>query len=120
MDKTMKQFLSKKSKFVKLENDTPVTMQILDFNEAVNQQGDLVMAYKVILNDDDTAQEKIFQSGSIRLAGKIAEMPNNGKGNVITITKSGEGFLTKYDVKLENPDGTTTDSADSRELSEDN
>jgi len=93
-------FAREKSKFLKIAENEEVIVTIEDYNEATNMQGEKVIAYKMAIDIDGKEQIKIFQSGSIKLAKAIAELPKEGIEQRVRIKKIGSGFDTKYEVEL--------------------
>jgi len=90
------------SRFVRFEDGVPIAMKIIDHKETVDSYGNDSISYKVLIAGDD--KEKILQCGSVGLARQIVELPDEGKGHQVVITRTGEKFDTVYEVKLNEVD----------------
>lgn len=90
------EFAKDKSQFVSIKEGEELVCEIIDYQKAMNMNGDTVIAYKII--PQGLNSEKILQSGSIRLAKAIASLPDAGKGCMVKIKKTGSGFDTRYSV----------------------
>ena len=90
------------SRFVRFEDNIPVVMTIIDHKESVDSFGNDSISYTVRVQGDD--KDKILQCGSVGLARQVVDLPNEGRGCKVKITRTGEKFDTVYKVELANID----------------
>lgn len=98
----LRDHIKNNSRFVRFEDSVPIAMRIIDHKETIDSYGNDSVSYKVLIDGDD--KEKILQCASVGLARQIVELPDEGKGHQVVITRTGEGFDTVYKVKLNEAD----------------
>lgn len=92
----LNEWADENSEFITFKPNSVLECEIIDYERAVNRNGKPVIIYKIVPRGKN--YEKKLQSSAIRLARAIAALPNEGKGCLVKITKTGEGFDTKYSV----------------------
>lgn len=98
----LRDHIKNNSRFVRFEDNVPMAMKIVDHKETVDSYGNDSVSYKVLIDGDD--KDKILQCASVGLARQIVDLPDEGKGHDVIITRTGKGFDTTYKVELNEVD----------------
>ena len=91
-------FISDNSRFVKLQSGKSMVADLLDYQETADMNGNPCIAYDIIIEGEE--KERVFRSGSVGLANQIVQLPDEGKGHRIKVSRQGEGLQTRYTVEL--------------------
>lgn len=90
-------FQKKAGRFFKIGDGETAIFDLIDYSETEDMKGNPAVAYKIKLPD---VGEKIWQSGSVKLAGMIGKLPDAGRGHRIKVSRRGSSFDTMYIVEL--------------------
>lgn len=97
-------YAKKMSRFLKFEEGEPVVVKYLGFKFVESQRDPDVELARFIFEVD--GKEKFYETRSGKLCREFDKIE---KGSWVEITRTGESFDTKYEVKvLPSPDGSLT------------
>jgi len=99
MDNILNKYIKQSSRFLTIPEGITEVFTIQEYTQGIDTlNGKPTIFYKVVLADGQDT-EKVFQTSSVGFARQIINLPNQGIGVKVEVSRTGQGLQTKYAVK---------------------